>query len=49
VPLEGVVAFGDGENDIEVLQLAGWGVAMKNARVMLKDVADEITSGGMMR
>lgn len=43
VPLDQVVAFGDGDNDIEFLQLAGWGVAMKNARVLLKDVADEIT------
>ncbi|KAL3784068.1 hypothetical protein HJC23_013283, partial [Cyclotella cryptica] len=43
VSLEEVVAFGDGDNDIEFLQLAGWGVAMKNARAVLKDVADEIT------
>jgi hydroxymethylpyrimidine pyrophosphatase-like HAD family hydrolase len=43
VPLEEVVAFGDGDNDIEFLQLAGRGVAMKNARETLKAVADEIT------
>ena len=35
IPLSGVVAFGDGENDVEFLQNAGLGVAVKNA----KDVA----------
>lgn len=43
MPLEDVIAFGDGDNDIEFLQLAGRGVAMKNARDTLKAVADEIT------
>lgn len=43
VSLEEVIAFGDGDNDIEFLQLAGWGVAMKNARDTLKAVADEIS------
>ena len=32
VPTEVVVAFGDGDNDIEFLQTAGLGVAMANAR-----------------
>ena len=41
--LEEVIAFGDGDNDIEFLQLAGRGVAMQNARHTLKAVADEIT------
>jgi hydroxymethylpyrimidine pyrophosphatase-like HAD family hydrolase len=43
VPLEEVIAFGDGDNDIEFLELAGKGIAMKNARDTLKAVADEIT------
>jgi len=43
VSLEEVIAFGDGDNDIEFLQLAGRGVAMQNARHTLKAVADEIT------
>ena len=43
VSLDEVIAFGDGDNDIEFLQLAGRGVAMKNARTTLKAVADEIT------
>ncbi|QQK07702.1 Cof-type HAD-IIB family hydrolase [Miniphocaeibacter halophilus] len=40
---EEIVAIGDGENDIEMIQYAGKGVAMKNAMTGLKDVADEIT------
>lgn len=35
-----VLAIGDGENDIEMLQLAGMGVAMGNAHAKLKAVAD---------
>ena len=36
------IAFGDGDNDIEMLQVVGTGVAMKNASLRLKAVADEI-------
>lgn len=36
-------AFGDGDNDIEMLQLVGHGIAMKNAAKHIQDVADEIT------
>ncbi len=36
------LAVGDGENDIEMLQAVGIGVAMGNATQMLKDVADVI-------
>jgi len=42
VPLEEVIAFGDGDNDLEFIQMAGWGVAMKNARDGVKDKADEV-------
>jgi len=42
IPLEEVIAFGDSDNDIEFLQMAGWGVAMKNAREVVKEVADEV-------
>ena len=38
-----VIAFGDGSNDVEMLEWAGIGVAMGNARDVLKDVADEVT------
>jgi hypothetical protein len=34
------VAFGDGENDVELLQWAGYGVAVENAHARVKSVAD---------
>lgn len=37
---EHVLAIGDGENDIEMLQMAGIGVAMGNANPKLKAIAD---------
>ena len=36
------MAFGDGNNDIEMLQAVGIGVAMENASPQLKTVADDI-------
>ena len=39
-----VLALGDGENDIEMLELAGVGVAMDNAMPRLKSVANHITA-----
>jgi Cof subfamily protein (haloacid dehalogenase superfamily) len=36
-------AFGDGLNDIEMLQYCQVGIAMGNAKQELKDIADEIT------
>lgn len=41
---ENIVAFGDEENDFEMIQYAGHGVAMKNAIGPLKEIADDITS-----
>ncbi|HEX6224221.1 MAG TPA: Cof-type HAD-IIB family hydrolase [Chryseolinea sp.] len=38
-----VMAFGDNYNDIEMLQQAGLGIAVANARPEVKAVADEIT------
>lgn len=38
-----VVAFGDGANDIEMIKNVGVGVAMGNARYMVKKVAKHIT------
>merc|ERR1719506_1473942 len=43
VPLEECIAFGDGDNDIEFVEMAGLGIAMKNGRATLKAVADGIT------
>ena len=36
------VAFGDGNNDIEMLQTVETGIAMANASEDLKEVADEV-------
>jgi Cof subfamily protein (haloacid dehalogenase superfamily) len=37
---ERTVAFGDGENDIELVEWAGYGVAVENAHDEVKQVAD---------
>ena len=37
------VAFGDGENDVELLKAAGLGVAMENAVEKAKKAADIVT------
>jgi Cof subfamily protein (haloacid dehalogenase superfamily) len=42
-----VMCFGDGENDSEMLQYAGTGVAMGNASEQLKDLADRITESNL--
>lgn len=39
---EEAMAFGDGNNDIEMLEAVGRGVAMKNASLELKSIADDI-------
>jgi len=38
-----VMAFGDGENDLEMLQLAKVGVAVQNASPILQGIADFVT------
>lgn len=43
IPREDTVAFGDGTNDCEMLEMAGLGVAMANADPQVKALADEIT------
>jgi len=42
IPLAECIAFGDGDNDLEFLQMAGKGIAMKNARDVIKAIADEV-------
>ena len=37
------MAFGDGENDMEMLEFAGVGIAMGNAEDMVKKSADYVT------
>ena len=42
---ERTVAFGDGENDVELLEWAGYGVAVENAHERVLAVADLICPG----
>lgn len=42
IPLENSYAYGDGLNDLEMLQVVGHGVAMGNAVEELKVIADEV-------
>lgn len=43
VTIDDVMAFGDGLNDIEMLESVGFGVAMGNGEAELKAVADYVT------
>ena len=42
IPLDQVIAFGDGDNDSEMLSMAGLGVAVSNASPLCKEAADLI-------
>ena len=43
IPKERIIAFGDEDNDLEMIDYAGVGVAMGNAIDRLKSIADEVT------
>lgn len=43
VPIEDIIAIGDSENDLEMLQAAGVGIAMGNASAYVKEAADDVT------
>ncbi|HCK0311243.1 TPA: HAD-IIB family hydrolase, partial [Listeria innocua] len=43
IPRERIITFGDGENDIGMLQYAGTGVAMANASDNVKAAANQLT------
>lgn len=43
IPRERIIAFGDEDNDLEMIEYAGVGVAMSNGIDSLKNIADEIT------
>lgn len=44
ISLSQVMAIGDGYNDIEMLQSAGWGVAMGQARARVQEAARAVTA-----
>ncbi|ARK24389.1 hydrolase Cof [Sporosarcina sp. P37] len=44
IPVENSYAFGDGENDMEMIKTVGTGIAMDNAIPELKEIADFITA-----
>ncbi|MCT8140444.1 HAD family phosphatase [Anaerobacillus sp. CMMVII] len=43
IPKERIIAFGDEDNDLEMIEYAGIGVAMENAIPQLKNIANKIT------
>ena len=43
IPLSEVMAFGDAENDVEMMKAAGWSVCLKNGRKAALEVADAVT------
>lgn len=44
IPRERIIAFGDEDNDLEMIDYAGIGVAMSNGIAQLKNIANEITA-----
>ena len=43
IPKDRIIAFGDENNDLEMIDYAGVGVAMGNGIDELKSIADEVT------
>ncbi|MFL6562432.1 MAG: HAD hydrolase family protein, partial [Bacillus sp. (in: firmicutes)] len=43
IPAERIIAFGDEDNDLEMLEYAGYGIAMGNAIDKVKTIANEVT------
>ncbi|WP_026693249.1 Cof-type HAD-IIB family hydrolase [Peribacillus kribbensis] len=43
IPKERIIAFGDEDNDLEMLEYAGCGVAMGNGIELVKNIANEVT------
>ncbi len=43
IPAERVIAFGDEDNDLEMLEYAGHGIAMGNAIDKVKNIANDVT------
>lgn len=45
VAREDIVAFGDGMNDLDMLEVAGTGIAMGNAPAFVREAADRVAPG----
>jgi 5-amino-6-(5-phospho-D-ribitylamino)uracil phosphatase len=43
IPAERIIAFGDEDNDLEMLEYAGHGIAMGNGIDSIKNIANEVT------
>ncbi len=43
VPMERTIAVGDSENDMDIIEAAGTGIAMDNADAKVKEIADLVT------
>ena len=43
IPRERIIAFGDEDNDFEMIKFAGHGIAMENGISELKQLAREVT------
>lgn len=43
IDLQDMIAFGDDENDFEILKYCGKGIAVANAIPLIKEIADDIT------
>jgi hydroxymethylpyrimidine pyrophosphatase-like HAD family hydrolase len=48
IPVGEIMAFGDMDNDIPMLEAAGWGVCMANGCDECKAVADAVTEHGVL-
>lgn len=43
IPKERIIAFGDEDNDLEMIDFAGYGIAMGNAIDKVKNIANDVT------
>ena len=48
IPLSEFIAFGDMDNDIGLLEAAGWGVCLANGSDTMKSIADAVTEYGVL-
>ena len=48
IPLSEFIAFGDMDNDIGLLEAAGWGVCLANGSETMKSIANAVTEYGVL-